>query len=120
MRIRIFTSLMLAGMLSLSSCVNDGDIDDLQSQIDELNSTVQNLKQSQQADLLAGIANLTSDLSALDNKIQSDLDNLQTNLGSLGLNGLKMEVVNGQYTSVKMNNWIAIQLENKNKNQITF
>ncbi len=83
MKIRTITSLMLAGMLSLSSCVNNGDIDELQNQIDDLNSTVENLQKTQQEALLAAIANLEADLVTLENALGSDINDLGTDYEAL-------------------------------------
>jgi len=80
MRIKTLSGLMLAGMLTFSSCVNNGDIDELQDQIDNLNSTVEALKKTQQEALLAAIANLEADLAGL----EASLGDLETDLGGLG------------------------------------
>jgi len=83
MKIRTFTSLILAGMLSLNSCVNNGDIDELQDQINDLNSTVETLQKTQQEALLAAIASLTADLVSLENELGSDIDDLGTDYNAL-------------------------------------
>lgn len=74
---------MLAGMLTFSSCVNNGDLDELQDQIDDLNSTVENLQKTQQEALLAAIANLEADLVSLENELGSDIDDLGTDYDAL-------------------------------------
>jgi len=76
MRIKTISCLILAGMLSLNSCVK-GDIDDLQDQINDLNSKVTELEQSQQQALLAAIASLEAKLALLNNELVSDLEMLQ-------------------------------------------
>lgn len=83
MKIRTITALMLAGMLSLNSCVNNGDIDELQDQINDLNSEVENLQQTQQEALLAAIADLEAQLAALENELGSDIDDLGTDYDAL-------------------------------------
>lgn len=81
MRIKTLSCLVLAGMLSLSSCV-EGDINDLQNQIDDLTSKVENLELSQQEALLAAIASLEADLAALNSELVGDLELLQEEVES--------------------------------------
>ncbi len=80
MRIKTLSGLMLAAMLTFSSCVNNGDLDELQDQINDLNSTVETLKKTQQEALLAAIASLEADLAVL----EANLGDLESDLGGLG------------------------------------
>ena len=108
MKIRTITALMLAGMLSLSSCVNNGDIDELQDQINDLNSTVENLQKTQQEALLAAIASLEADLVTLENELGSDINELGTDYDALLADlGVLEEEVEGNANAVFYGNVIT-------------
>ena len=108
MKIRTFTCLMLAGMLSLNSCVNNGDIDELQNQIDDLNSTVENLQKTQQEALLAAIADLEAELASLENELGSDINDLGTDYDALLADlGVLEEEVEGNANAVFYGNVIS-------------
>lgn len=81
MKIKNITGLLLLGMLTVTSCVND-DLNDLQKQIDDLNGELGDLKKSQQDALLAAIASLKADMAALDTKLVGDLQLLQNEVAS--------------------------------------
>ena len=70
MKIKTIACLVLAGMLSLNSCVKD-DIDGLQNQINDLNSKVEDLESTQQEALLAAISKLEAELASLNNQLDS-------------------------------------------------
>ncbi|SNR72607.1 hypothetical protein SAMN06265371_11039 [Lutibacter agarilyticus] len=108
MKIRTITALMLAGMLSLSSCVNNGDIDELQDQINDLNSTVENIQKTQQEALLAAIASLEADLVTLENELGSDINELGTDYHALLADlGVLEEEVEGNANAVFYGNVIT-------------
>ncbi|MCX2743828.1 hypothetical protein OO013_08125 [Mangrovivirga sp. M17] len=76
MKIRIFSCLALAFIMTLSGCMKD-DLEDLQNQIDDLNTKVDDLEQAQQEALLAAIANLEASLAALNSDLVEDLQLLE-------------------------------------------
>ncbi|TNJ42884.1 hypothetical protein KFZ70_16375 [Tamlana fucoidanivorans] len=81
MKIKTISCLVLAGMLSLNSCVK-GDIDELQNQINDLNEKVNDLESTQQEALLAAIAKLEADLAALNSELVGDLELLEQEIAN--------------------------------------